>query len=85
MVWTAHYVAVQFMEWTDVKLVHNVGNNADGVVFRNVLVNSLRKKYDLFGRIETIVYLCHIINIYGLKVQKLLDIAKPWLGKVRAL
>lgn len=73
------------MEIAYVKLVHNVGNNADWVVFRNVFINSLRKKDGLLGGVKAIMYLCHIINFYGLKVQKLLDIAKPWLGKVRAL
>lgn len=73
------------MEITYVKPVYNVGNNADRVIFRNVFINSLRKKDDLFVRVKTIMYLCHNNYFYGLKVQKLLDIAKPWLGEVRAL
>ena len=85
MIRTSSYILVQFVEFAYVKAVNNVGDNADGVVFRNVFIYSLRKKDDLFGGIKAIMYLCHIIKFYGLKVQKLLDIAKPWLGKVRAL
>ena len=35
------------------KMVHNAGNNADGVVFRNIFIDSLRKKNCLVGSVRT--------------------------------
>ena len=49
MVGAATALIVQLVEIIQLQTVNHSVNNAHGVVFRNIFVDSLRKKYDLFG------------------------------------
>ena len=52
-------VTVQLMETCQVKLVNQAIDQTHRVVFRNIFINSLRKKQNLLGSVRTEVYLCH--------------------------
>lgn len=86
MVWTAAALFIKFAEVFQLQAVNYRVNHTDRIVFRNILVKTMRKKNSLFGIVIPKVYLCrHMILLYIIKIQNFYDMAKPWLVKVRAL
>ena len=52
MIWTAPALFVKLTEIVDIQTVNNGIDNANGVVFRNVLIDSLRKKHRLVAYVR---------------------------------
>lgn len=62
MIRTATAIIVQLAEILKIQMVYHAVDYAHGVVFRNILVSTLRKKDNLFGIVIPKVYLCHVID-----------------------
>jgi len=57
---TAAILLVQLTETCQVKHVNQAVDKAYRIVFRNIFIDSLRKKQNLLGCVRTKVYLCHV-------------------------
>jgi hypothetical protein len=62
---TAACRLVQFTETCQVQLVNQAVNETYWVVFRNIFIDSLRKKQNLLGSVRTKVYLCHALKTWS--------------------
>ena len=59
MVGAASDLLVKLAETRQIQQVNKTVDQAYWVVFRNIYIDSLRKKLNLFGSVGTKVYLCH--------------------------
>jgi hypothetical protein len=86
VVGTAAALFVQTVEILEIQAVNNGVDQAHRIVFRNIPVDSLRKKHRLVVYVRTKVYLCRHFFIYLIvtKLLKLFDMTKPPLEKVEA-
>ena len=81
MIRIATRLLVELAELSQVKVLHDAVYETYRIIFRNIFVDSLRKKDCLIGYVRNKVYLCHSFKTTS-KLQKNFDMTKPWLEKV---